>query len=66
MDMDSLYKEAAKVPGFMENFQKWREKNCPLVIAGDGIGNCNQCLYGTCEEFFKEIIKNKEKTHKFS
>ncbi len=61
--MDSLYRKASEMPGFMENFQKWREKNCPLVISGDGMGNCNQCPYPVCKEEFliKFLKKNKKR-----
>ena len=38
----------------MEEFERWREKNCPQVIGGSGIGDCNCCPYPVCEEFFNK------------
>jgi len=45
---------------FEKEFEKWKKENCPQVIGGNGIGDCNSCPYPVCKEFFKKIIKNKE------
>jgi len=60
--MLELIEKTQKILGkdFEKEFEAWKRENCPQVIGGNGIGDCNCCPYPVCIEFFKKILENKK------